>query len=104
MSSYAPVWVKQDTRRFPRVVERGSEVEILSPLGAATEEADARAFTALMQHLKEVDSRDHTDQHCLTDHGAVDQSLDRVRRRFEREAAPDPRLQPALGRRARPAS
>ncbi|MGA7858801.1 MAG: DUF5597 domain-containing protein [Terracidiphilus sp.] len=60
MSSYAPVWVKQDTRRFPRVVERGSEVEILSPLGAATQEADARAFAALMQHIKEVDSRDHT--------------------------------------------
>jgi beta-galactosidase GanA len=60
MSSYAPVWVKQDTRRFPRVVEHGSEVEILSPLGAATQEADARAFAALMQHLKETDSRDHT--------------------------------------------
>ena len=60
MSSYAPVWVKQDTRRFPRVVEHGSEVEILSPLGAATQEADARAFAALMQHIKEVDSRDHT--------------------------------------------
>ncbi len=60
MSSYAPAWVKQDTRRFPRVVERDNEVEILSPLGAATQEADARAFAALMQHIKEVDSRDHT--------------------------------------------
>jgi len=60
LSSYAPVWVKQDTRRFPRVVERGSEVEILSPLGSATQEADARAYAALMQHIKEVDSRDHT--------------------------------------------
>ena len=55
MSSYAPVWVKQDTRRFVRVVEHGSEVEILSPLCAATEEADARAFSALMRHIKEVD-------------------------------------------------
>ncbi len=60
MSSYAPVWVKQDTRRFPREVEHGSEVEILSPLGTATQEADARAFAALMQHLKEADSRDRT--------------------------------------------
>ena len=60
MSSYAPVWVKQDTRRFPRVVERGAEVEILSPQGTATQEADARAFAALMQHIKEADSRDHT--------------------------------------------
>jgi len=60
MSSYAPVWVKQDTRRFPRVVEHGTEVEILSPAAAATEEADARAFAALMRHIKEVDGRDHT--------------------------------------------
>lgn len=60
MSSYAPVWVKQDTHRFPRVVEHGAEVEILSPQGDATRQADARAFAALMQHLKEVDSRDHT--------------------------------------------
>ncbi len=60
MSSYPPVWVKQDTRRFPRVVEHGSEVEILSPAGAATQEADARAYAALMRHLKEVDGRDHT--------------------------------------------
>jgi hypothetical protein len=60
MSSYAPVWVKQDTRRFPRVIERGSEVEILSPLGAATQEADARAFAALMRHLKEVDGQINT--------------------------------------------
>jgi beta-galactosidase GanA len=60
MSSYPPAWVKQDTHRFPRVAEHGSEVEILSPLGAATEEADARAFAALMQHLKAVDGQEHT--------------------------------------------
>jgi beta-galactosidase GanA len=60
MSSYAPIWVKRDTRRFPRVMEHGAEVEILSPLGAATREADGRAFEALMQHLKAVDGREHT--------------------------------------------
>jgi beta-galactosidase GanA len=60
MSSYAPAWVKQDTRRFPRVVERGNEVEVLSPQAAATQEADARAYAALMQHLKEVDGEQHT--------------------------------------------
>ena len=60
MSSYAPVWVKQDTHRFPRVVERGAEVEILSPMSASTQEADAHAFAALMQHIKTADSRDHT--------------------------------------------
>jgi beta-galactosidase GanA len=60
MSSYPPVWVKRDTRRFPRVVVGGNEVEVLSPAAAATQEADGRAFAALMKHLKEVDSRDHT--------------------------------------------
>jgi beta-galactosidase GanA len=60
MSSYAPVWVKQDVGRFPRVVEFGHPVEILSPQAMATEEADAHAFAALMQHIKEVDRRDHT--------------------------------------------
>src|SRR5579885_1240003 len=53
MSSYAPVWVKQDTKRFPRVVVKGREVEVLSPAGAETQKADARAFTALMQHIKQ---------------------------------------------------
>ncbi|HEY1987309.1 MAG TPA: DUF5597 domain-containing protein [Terracidiphilus sp.] len=60
LSSYAPVWVKRDTRRFPRVVETGEQAEILTPLGTATMEADARAFAALMRHFKEADSRDHT--------------------------------------------
>ncbi len=59
VSSYAPVWVKADTHRFPRVVEHGTEVEVLSPQGAASQQADARAFAALMQHIKQVDT-DHT--------------------------------------------
>jgi beta-galactosidase GanA len=61
MSSYAPVWVKQDTKRFPRVTKKdGSSVEILSPLGRATMEADARAFAALMHHIREIDGQAHT--------------------------------------------
>ena len=60
MSSYAPVWVKRDTKRFPRVVVDRAEVEVLSPLATATMDSDAKAYTALMRHLKEVDSRDHT--------------------------------------------
>src|SRR5579863_9581636 len=59
MSSYVSVWVKQDSRRFPRVVVHGHEVEVLSPMSSATQEADARAFAALMRHLKEVDAQ-HT--------------------------------------------
>jgi hypothetical protein len=60
LSSYAPVWVKEDTHRFTRVAEHGNEVEILSPLCAATQEADGRAFAALMRHIKEVDGSQHT--------------------------------------------
>ncbi|HTV82224.1 MAG TPA: DUF5597 domain-containing protein [Acidobacteriaceae bacterium] len=60
MSSYAPVWVKENTKRFPRVMELGKEVEILSPLSKATEAADERAFTALMRHIRQVDGSEHT--------------------------------------------
>lgn len=61
MSSYAPVWVKEDTQRFPRVIERGDRpVEILSPLGSETMQADSKAFAALMRHIKEVDGAKHT--------------------------------------------
>jgi beta-galactosidase GanA len=60
MSSYAPVWVKQDARRFERVVIHGNKVEILTPLCAATRDADGRAFAALMRHIKEIDGSQHT--------------------------------------------
>jgi hypothetical protein len=60
MSSYPPVWVKRDTKRFPRVVLKGEEVDILTPLGTAARDADGHAFAAVMHHLREVDTRDHT--------------------------------------------
>jgi hypothetical protein len=61
MSSYAPIWVKQDTRRFPRVIEKsGVTVEILSPLSKESAEADARAYAAVMRHIREVDGEAHT--------------------------------------------
>jgi len=60
MSSYAPVWVKEDTKRFPRVIQHDAEIELLSPAASSTRDADARAFAALMQHIKQVDSQAHT--------------------------------------------
>ena len=61
MSSYAPVWVKANPKRFPRVVEKdGNTVEILSPLGKEAMEADAHAFAAVMKHIREVDGEAHT--------------------------------------------
>ncbi len=55
-SSYTPAWVKKDVERFPRVqLHDGRGTERLSPFHAANWEADARAFAALMRHLKQVD-------------------------------------------------
>ena len=57
MSCYAPAWVKKDQRRFPRSVDAsGRSVEILSPVSKANYESDARAFAALMKHLRAIDS------------------------------------------------
>ncbi|MCI0748746.1 MAG: beta-galactosidase, partial [Verrucomicrobia subdivision 3 bacterium] len=61
MSCYAPSWVKRDTARFERVKLRSGEtVEIISPASAAANEADARAFAALMRWTREYDSEKRT--------------------------------------------
>jgi hypothetical protein len=61
LSSYPPDWVKRDFERFPRAqIAGGKSIELLSPLGDATRDADARAFAALMRHIKAVDGREHT--------------------------------------------
>ena len=61
MSCYAPAWVKTNEQRFPRAEDKaGNGMEILSPFSQENLNADARAFAALMRHLREVDSRDHT--------------------------------------------
>jgi hypothetical protein len=61
LSSYVPYWVKQDYKRFPRIQTKGGKtLELLSALGDATRDADARAFRALMRHIKEVDGQRHT--------------------------------------------
>lgn len=60
-SSYAPRWVLSDTRRFPRAVALdGSALQILSVFGGETMRLDARAFAALMSHVRQVDSGAHT--------------------------------------------
>src|SRR6187399_2253911 len=59
-ASYAPVWVKSDGRRFPRMRRAdGSAHYALSPHGAETLASDARAFAQLMAHLRERDPQ-HT--------------------------------------------
>jgi hypothetical protein len=64
LSSYAPMWAKKDFKRFPRAqTTKGTGLEIFSAIegyGDATRDADARAFAALMRHIKEVDGQQHT--------------------------------------------
>lgn len=55
-SSYTPLWIKKDTKRFWRVKTKdGKEIETMSPFCEATKKADAKAFTALMKYLNKVD-------------------------------------------------
>ncbi|MBO9517254.1 MAG: DUF5597 domain-containing protein [Porphyrobacter sp.] len=60
-SSYAPAWVKRDTARFQRTKGKdGRAQEIMSAFSKEARDADARAFAALMRHLKAVDGDRHT--------------------------------------------
>lgn len=57
MSCYAPAWVKTDPARFPRArSSTGQAMEILTPFNATNRDTDARAFAALMRHLRETDT------------------------------------------------
>jgi len=61
MSCYAPAWVKTDPVRFPRARDHeGRPLEILSPFSETNRDVDARAFAALMRHLREFDGTQHT--------------------------------------------
>lgn len=53
MSCYAPGWFKQDTKRFPRAMTaEGKPMEIASCFSDNVLQADLKAFSALMQHIK----------------------------------------------------
>ena len=57
MSCYAPLWFKQDTKRFPRArTANGKPLEIASAFSDNVLQADLQAFTALMQHISDVDT------------------------------------------------
>ena len=61
MSSYHPVWVKTNDAKYPLAqTKEGRKLPILSTLGKETAAADARAYAAMMKHLKEIDSADQT--------------------------------------------
>ena len=78
LSSYPPDWVKRDSERFPRAQMVGDNtpwpvfagvrnpvtgplnIELLSPFGDATRDADAHALAAMMRHIKAVDGQRRT--------------------------------------------
>ena len=56
MSCYTPSWFKQDTKRFPRAMTaEGKQMEIASCFSDNVLQADLKAFSALMQHIRERD-------------------------------------------------
>lgn len=58
---YVPQWVKEDPKKYPRVINRSGEpLDVLSAQSRTNLDADKRAFAAMMHHLAEIDSKDHT--------------------------------------------
>ncbi len=56
MSCYAPLWLKEDYKKYPRAYTRsGKPLEIASAFSQNVLEADKRAFTRWMQHIAQVD-------------------------------------------------
>lgn len=54
---YMPEWMKLESKRYFRVVNKeGEYVDSPSPFAPASLDADKKAFAALMKHLKEKDS------------------------------------------------
>ena len=61
MSCYAPLWVKENTKRFPRALtENGKPLEIVTAFSDNLLQADKRAFCELMKHIKAVDEKENT--------------------------------------------
>jgi hypothetical protein len=56
LSSFAPAWVKADQNRFPRAqMGDGRSLETLSTFSENNWKADARAYAAMMRHIRDVD-------------------------------------------------
>jgi hypothetical protein len=58
---YAPAWMKNDPKRFKRVMSPiGNYAWVLSSHCRENLEADKKAYTAFCKHLKAVDIKEHT--------------------------------------------
>jgi hypothetical protein len=60
-STYAPPWVLENPEKYTRMRSAsGEEMMVLSPVDRVNLEADKRAFTALMKHIKDTDTEQQT--------------------------------------------
>ena len=60
-SMYVPAWMKKDTATYFRAEKvNGEPLNTISPLCSAAVEKDRMAFTALMEHIREVDEKENT--------------------------------------------
>jgi len=58
---WTPDWVKADPQRFPRVLDSGGKpIRSLSPLSKTNLEADKKAYSAMMTHLRQMDEAERT--------------------------------------------
>ena len=93
-SSYPPAWVKRNWEKYPLARDKdGQGREILSTLSAANRDADARAYAALLRHVREVDTVTRTVImiQLQNEVGLLGDSRDRCREANEAFAGPVPR-------------
>lgn len=56
MSCYAPLWFKEDVKRFPRAITaKGKPLEIASAFSENVFQADNRAFCKWLRHVADID-------------------------------------------------
>ena len=61
MSCYAPLWFKQDYKKYPRAyTEAGKPLEIASSFSQNVLQADKKAFTQFMNHIAKIDKDENT--------------------------------------------
>lgn len=61
VSTYAPAWVKKNPSKYKLLENRlGERYQAVSPTCMEGSKADARAFAALMRHIREVDAKEQT--------------------------------------------
>ncbi len=60
-SMYVPGWMKKDTEKYFRAEKvNGEKMSVISPLCEAAVEKDAKAFAAVMAHIRELDEEEST--------------------------------------------